>query len=86
MATGTKSMAALVQGGSLVRVQDDDGEHEFAIVEPHEADASAGRVSIESPLGRAVLGHGVGECVLVRAPAGGRSVRIVAIEAAEAGR
>jgi transcription elongation factor GreA len=72
MSAGTvrDANAELVRHGSRVRVEDDDGESEFAIVEPHEADIEAGRLSSESPFGRAVLGHGVGERVIVRAPAG----------------
>ena len=46
-----------------------------------EADPGAGRVSFESAMGRALLGHRVGEEVQVHAPAGGiYTVRILQIE------
>lgn len=46
----------VVRIGSRVRVQDDGGGEEFALVPDDEADARANRVSIDSPLGRALLG------------------------------
>ena len=65
--------------GSRVRVLGDDGESEFVIVDPAEADASAGCVSSDSPLGQAVVGRVLGEVAKVRAPGGVRLVRILAI-------
>jgi transcription elongation factor GreA len=65
--------------GSRVRVRDVDGEAEFAVVPHEEADAAAERVSAESPLGRALLGRGLGEEVRFRAPGGVLSVTIVNI-------
>jgi transcription elongation GreA/GreB family factor len=55
MSTGTVPSAQtdIVRLGSRVRLRDDGGETEFAIVEPSEADIGAGRVSSESPIGRA---------------------------------
>ena len=47
----------------------DDAEVYF-LVGPTEADPSSGRISHESPLGRALLGHVKGDTVAVRAPAG----------------
>jgi transcription elongation factor GreA len=75
---------SVVQVGSCVRVQGDENESEYVIVDPAEADASAGRVSSESPMGRAVLGRVPGELATVHAPGGDRLVRIVAIGAASA--
>jgi len=72
----------VVQVGSRVRVQGDENESEYVIVDPAEADASAGRLSSESPVGRAVLGRVLGELTRVHAPGGERLVRIVAIGAA----
>jgi transcription elongation factor GreA len=67
--------------GSRVRVRDMDGEAEFAVVSPEDADAAAERVSAESPLGRALLGRSLGEEVRFRAPGGVLSVTIVNIGA-----
>jgi regulator of nucleoside diphosphate kinase len=57
---------------------------QLAIVNPRDADAAAGRVSVLSPIGRALLGNAVGAVVEVPLPAG-RSllVRIVEIGAHE---
>lgn len=56
--------------GSLVTVSNvDDGENQvFDIVFPEEVDASAGMISLSSPLGRALLNKKVGDEVLVQTP------------------
>ncbi len=60
-----------VRLGSRVRVTDSDGvEDVYHIVGSAEADPKAGRISNESPIGRALLGHRVGERVSVLAPGG----------------
>jgi transcription elongation GreA/GreB family factor len=81
MSVGAARMvsADVVRLGSRVRVHDDDGECELVIVDADEANASAGRVSSESPLGHALLGCVVGQVARVRAPGGHLAVRIVAI-------
>lgn len=66
-----------VQVGSVVKVRDDDGEQEFTIVGPAEVDVAAGRISMESPVGKALLGHKKGDSVNVVTPGGTRSVTIV---------
>jgi transcription elongation factor GreA len=67
----------VVASGSRVRLRDDDGETELLVVEPADAEATSGMVSIDSPLGRALLGRCPGDRVIVRAPAGQRVVSIV---------
>lgn len=69
-----------VRIGSRVRVQDQDGEDDFVVVGREDSDVSAGRISMESPLGRALMGHGPGEHVAVRAPGGVRSVVILEVD------
>ena len=67
--------------GSHVTVAEDDGEPEtYHIVGSTEADPRSGRISNESPLGRALLGYRVGDEVIVNAPAGILCFRIIAIE------
>ena len=51
----------------------------FTIVGKTESDPSQGRISDESPLGRAVLGHHVGDRVKVHSPAGLRDFEILDI-------
>jgi transcription elongation GreA/GreB family factor len=65
--------------GSRVRVQDDDGEDEFAVVAPEDVDTGADRISTESPLGRALLGRRVGDRVRFRAPCGIVGVTVVGV-------
>ena len=73
-----REMGARVRPGSKVAVRDDEGEDEFTIVHPEDADARLGRVSLDSPLGRALVGRSVGEKVMVRAPGGVRLVHLIA--------
>jgi len=61
---------------------EEEGEPEetYRIVGPTEADPSAGRISFESAIGRALIGHRVGDEVEVLTPSGSRyRVRIVKI-------
>ena len=67
--------------GSRVVVRDaDDSTDSYTLVAPGEADPRAGRISFESPLGRALLGGRAGETAAVSAPDGVRSVTIVEVE------
>jgi transcription elongation factor GreA len=71
-----------VELASTVTLVEEDGpEEKYRIVGPAEADPTAGRVSFESAMGRALLGHRVGEEVEVHTPAGGSyRIRILSIE------
>ena len=62
-----------------MRVQDLDGEADFSLVRPEEADPFVGLVSADSPLGRALQGHCVGDRVAVRAPGGIHEVTLLSI-------
>lgn len=65
--------------GSTVVVKSADGEERFTIVGSTEARPNEGRISNESPVGRALLGRKKGEKVVVRVPAGDFSYTIVKI-------
>jgi len=66
--------------GSTVTVVEDGGEPEtYHIVGSAEADPRQGRISNESPLGRALLGKRVGDAIMVSAPAGTLTFQIIAI-------
>jgi transcription elongation factor GreA len=69
----------VIQVGSMVRVRDEDGEAEFGLVEAAEADIRQNRVSVASPIGRALLGRSRGDEVRFRAPGGVLSVRVVEV-------
>jgi transcription elongation factor GreA len=68
-----------VQIGSTVSVESDDGKETFTIVGSTEASPREGRISNESPVGRALLGRKKGDKVVVRVPAGDFSYTIVTI-------
>jgi len=63
----------------MVRVLESEGEEEYTIVGMEDADAWSRRISTESPLGMALLGHAAGERVKVRAPGGLRAVTILRV-------
>ena len=65
--------------GSRVVVDEDGDSESFQLVDPREANAVEGRVSVVSPVGKALLGHRVGDEVLVPLPAGDRRLRIVSL-------
>jgi transcription elongation factor GreA len=58
-------------------------EQEFILVSAVEADAGKGHLSISSPLGRALLGRTLGECIQVQTPGGLRTYRILEIRMEE---
>ena len=62
----------IVRVGSTVTVIEEgyDEEETYNIVGAHEADPSNGRISNESPIGRALLGARIGETVSAETPAG----------------
>ncbi len=68
--------ASVISVGSNVEVQDEFGKQSFTIVGPAEVDVANGRISLESPVGKALLGHKVGDEVEVQSPAGARTVKI----------
>ena len=60
-----------VSVGSHVKIRDEDGdEDEYDITGSTEADPLAGKISDESPIGAALIGHSVGERVDVTLPNG----------------
>lgn len=66
--------------GAQVILADAQGEERaYRIVGPDETDAAQGRISIDSPLARALLNHRVGEQVAVRLPGGVGEFEIVEI-------
>ena len=67
--------------GSTVTIAENGGEPEtYHLVGSAEADPRRGRISNESPLGRALLGKRVGDSVTISAPAGTLTFQIIAIQ------
>jgi len=76
-----KRSSGLVDMGNTVRFREDgEAEESYRIVGPAEADPKAGRVSYESALGKALMGHRVGDEVEVSTPNGSYRVRIVGLD------
>lgn len=71
----------VVEVGTRVTVSWEDGAEEvYVLVGPPEVEALAGRISYESPVGRALVGRRVGERVAVATPAGATGLEIRAVE------
>lgn len=71
----------IIQVGATVTIQEGDNEPEvYTIVGPAEASPRHGRISNESPLGRALLDHRAGDTVKVDAPGGSFHVKVVKVE------
>ncbi|MBP8131484.1 MAG: transcription elongation factor GreA [Candidatus Hydrogenedentes bacterium] len=58
--------------GATVRLRNTKtgSEITYRLVSPPEADLAAGKISVQSPVGKALLGKGVGGTAVVQAPAG----------------
>jgi len=75
------SASGRVEIGSKVTVRDQEGQEEhYTIVGSAEANPRQGKISNESPVGRALLGKKVGEETEVNAPAGARKLTVISIE------
>src|SRR6059058_573204 len=72
--------ADFVRMGSHIKVVDDEGEEDtYHLVGSSEADPRRGQISNESPIGRALIGKRTGDEVIVVAPAGAFTIKIVDI-------
>ncbi len=70
----------VAQVGAKVTIQEGDNEPEvYTIVGPAEANPRNGRISNESPLGRALMDHRTGDKVRVDAPGGSFNVTILKV-------
>ena len=76
-----KAMGDLIQVGATVIIQENGSDpEEYTIVGAAEANPREGKISNESPIGKALLNRRVGEEVQVEAPAGAFKVRIVKVK------
>jgi transcription elongation factor GreA len=70
-----------VEVGATVTVQEEDfPEETYYLVGAKEADPRNGRISNESPIGKALLGHKVGEFAVAETPNGNVRLKILKIE------
>jgi len=77
----SRTQAGKVFFGAWVTVEDEEGEtHRYQVVGPDEFDATARRISMDSPLGRAVLGKQVDDEFVVNRPKGRMIYTVIEIE------
>lgn len=69
----------IVDFGSEITLSDGKKEITFSLVGAYESDPGAGKLSIKSPIGRAVMHKKVGETIFVRAPMGDVKYTIVRV-------
>ena len=76
----TKLSGSTVMFGATVKIVDEDTEAEktYTIVGDQEADAGAGRISLNSPIAKAMIGKTIGDSFEVAAPGGSKSSEILA--------
>lgn len=67
---------ATVQIGSTIEVYSEHGREVFTIVGSEEADPISGKISNESPMGRAFLGLAAGDTASIKTPSGSHAYRI----------
>jgi transcription elongation factor GreA len=77
----TKLSGATVKFGATVTLVDEDTDEEkaYQIVGEAEADVKSGKVSITSPIARALIGKKVGDAVEVNTPGGGKSYEVLKV-------
>ena len=78
----SKMSGTTVKFGATVTLADEDTDEKkkYQIVGDHEADIKKGRISISSPIARALIGKSKGDSVEVAAPGGARSYEILKVE------
>ena len=76
----TLSGDRVVFGATVTVLDENDKNQRYQIVGQTEADARQGRISYDSPLGRALIGKQVGEEVEVTVPSGDRFYQVKKIE------
>jgi transcription elongation factor GreA len=76
----TLSGDKVVFGATVTLIDEDDKKVKYQLVGQVEADANQGRISYNSPLGRALIGRQVGDEVVVSPPSGDRYYEIKKIE------
>lgn len=76
----TLSGDRIVFGATVTLLDDDDKPVRYQIVGPYEADAKVGRISYNSPLGRALIGRKVQDEIEVTVPSGDRFYVVEKIE------
>ena len=71
--------------GTVVTLLDLDTEEKvvYQLLGPHDADYDTGSISVLSPVGRAIVGHAVGDKLTVSIPRGDRNFEVIDIQKSE---
>jgi transcription elongation factor GreA len=79
--SAASSEGGAISFGSRVRVVDESSgrENEYTLVAALEADAAAGKLSVDSPVARALRGRRAGDVAVVETPRGARSLRVLEV-------
>ncbi len=78
---GPRSDADRIYFGAWVLIEDEEGEQQrYQLVGPDEFDAAAGRISVDSPVGRALMGKRIDDEVRIRRPRGETVYTVLEIE------
>ena len=77
--TDQKDATRVFFGATVTLVSDED-RSTWQIVGPDETDTRGGRISVDSPIGRALVGRRLGETVTVKRPKGEVDLTVVAIK------
>ena len=77
----SKMSGDTIKFGATVKLVDEDTEEEktYQIVGDQEADVKEGRISVSSPIARAMIGKSVGDSIEVVAPGGSKAYEILAV-------
>jgi len=79
--SGPRKDADRIYFGAWVTLEDEEGaEQRYQLVGPDEFDATRGRISVDSPVGRALMGARLGDEVGVRRPKGETVYTVLAID------
>ncbi len=78
---GLEVEADTVRIGAIVTIQEAGSKEQstYTLVGPDEANPSQGRISVQSPIGKALLGHKVSDKVDIVLPRGGYTVKILKV-------
>jgi transcription elongation factor GreA len=77
----SKMSGSTIKFGATVKLVDEDTDEQrvYQIVGDQEADPKAGRISISSPIARALIGKEVGDSIEVNAPGGSKGYEILSV-------
>jgi transcription elongation factor GreA len=78
----TKLSGKTVRFGASVTVADVDTDEEitYQLVGPYEADLKKNKISVQSPLGRALIGKTIGDTAEVTAPGGAKGYEVLSVK------